>query len=92
MSEPIDTVNQLVQAINRRDADTALGFYEPDAVLVTQPGHVARGAAQLRDALAGFAALEPTLESVAQHVIQVGDVALYLGRWTRVAPIRSGSR
>jgi uncharacterized protein (TIGR02246 family) len=82
MSEPIDTVNQLVQAINRRDAETALGFYEPDAVLVTQPGHVARGAAQLRDALAGFAALEPTLESEAQHVIQVGDLALYLGRWT----------
>jgi uncharacterized protein (TIGR02246 family) len=82
MSEPIDTVNQLVQAINRRDADRALGFYEPDAVLVIQPGQVARGAAQLRDALAGFAALEPTLESEAQHVIQVGDLALYLGRWT----------
>jgi len=32
MSEPIDTVNQLVLAINRRDVDTALGFYEPDAV------------------------------------------------------------
>jgi ketosteroid isomerase-like protein len=42
MSEPIDTVNQLVLAINRRDVDTALGFYEPDAVLVIQPGQVAR--------------------------------------------------
>jgi hypothetical protein len=49
---------------------TPLGFYEPDAVLVIQPGQVARGAAQLRDALEGFAALEPTLESEVQHVIQ----------------------
>ena len=82
MSKPIDTVNQLVQAINRRDAESALGLYEPDAVLVIQPGQVARGAVQLREALAGFAALEPTLESETQHVIQAGDVALYLGRWT----------
>ena len=82
MSDPIDTVNQLVQAINRRDPDGALGLYEPEGVLVVQPGHLARGAVQLRDALAGFAALKPTLASDAQHVIATGDVALYLGRWT----------
>jgi uncharacterized protein (TIGR02246 family) len=82
MSDRIDTVNELMQAINRRDPDGALGLYEPEAVLVVQPGRLVRGAPQLREALAGFAALEPTLESEAQHVIEAGDVGLYLGRWT----------
>jgi ketosteroid isomerase-like protein len=82
MSEPIDTVNQLVQAINRRDPDAALGLYEAEGVLVVHPGRLARGPVELKDALAGFAGLQPTLESEAQHVIEAGDVALYLGRWT----------
>jgi ketosteroid isomerase-like protein len=82
MSQPIDTVNRLVRAVNQRDPDAAVALYEPEAVLVVQPGRLARGPIQLREALAGFAALTPTLESEAQHVIEAGDLALYLGRWT----------
>src|SRR5207247_7956191 len=37
---------------------------------------------QLREALARFIALEPTLRSEAQEVIAAGDLALYAGRWT----------
>jgi len=40
------------------------------------------GTTQLREALARFIALEPTLRSEAQEVIGAGDLALYVGRWT----------
>ena len=82
METPLDTVNRLVRAINAGDLKTAVGLYEPEAVLVVRPGQVARGRAQLHEALAGFVALRATLTSEAQGVIETGDLALYLGRWT----------
>ena len=82
MTTPIDAVNQLTQAINRGDIEAALALYEPDAVLVAQPGQIARGSSELRPALGRFIQLEPTLSSEAQNVVEVGDVALYTSRWT----------
>jgi ketosteroid isomerase-like protein len=49
--------------------------------MVVQPGTLARGSTQLREALAGFIALKPTLRSEAREVIEAGDVAPYVGRW-----------
>ena len=82
MQTALDTVDRLVRAINAGDLKTALGLYEPDAVLVVRPGRLARGWAQLHEALAGFVALRATLMSESQGVIEAGDLALYLGRWT----------
>ena len=82
MSNPIDTVNQLSDAINRGDLEAALALYEPDAVLVAQPGQLARGSTELRAALGGFIGLKPELRSETQSVIEADDVALYSGRWT----------
>ena len=82
MPGPADAVNDLVDAINRRDLEGAVAAYTRDGVLVVQPGQLARGTAQLRDALAGFIALRPVLRSETQHVMESEDVALYLGRWS----------
>src|SRR5262245_30670978 len=43
MSKPIDTVKQLIDALNRGDLDGALEQYEHDAVLVAQSGDLSRG-------------------------------------------------
>jgi len=82
MGTPLETVNQLTRAINAGDVATAVQLYEPDAILVVRPGQVARGWAQLNEALAGFVALRATLTSEAQDVQEAGDLALYLGRWS----------
>ena len=58
MTGPAGIVRQLITAINGGDVEGALALYEQDAVLVVQPGQVARGAAQLREALRGFVALK----------------------------------
>ena len=60
MSGPVNTVASLIEAINRADLDGAVALYEKDAVLIAQPGRVARGTSQLRDALAGFTAMKAT--------------------------------
>ncbi len=82
MTGPVETVNQLVRAINRADLEAAVALYEPNAVLVIRPGQVARGPARLREALAGFIALKPTLRSETQRVVEADGIALYLSRWT----------
>src|SRR5262247_1966059 len=82
MPTPIDTVNELSDAFNRGDVEAALARYESDAVLIAQPGRLARGSAELRAAIAQFIALKPTLRTQGQSVVEVDDIALYIGRWT----------
>ena len=82
MATPIDTVNELSAAINRGDLEAALALYEPNAVLVAQPGQIARGLTELRAALGRFIGLKPELRSETQNVIEADDMALYMGRWT----------
>lgn len=81
MHAPAHTVNQLIEAINHGDLDAALALYDKDAVLVAQPGRIARGTEELRRALEGFIAMKATLRSEAQQVIECGDLALYVSRW-----------
>ena len=82
MTRPSDTVNDLTDAINRGDLEGAAALYEPNAVLVVQPGTIARGSQEIRAALGGFIALKPTLSTQAQQVVEAQDLALYVGRWS----------
>lgn len=79
---PLDAVTQFVNALNQGDPETALSLYEPGASLVVQPGVVATGTSALRAALAGFAALRPTLTTEAYKILEADDLALYCSRWT----------
>lgn len=79
---PPDVVARLCAAINRCDIETAMTLYEPEAALVAQPGNVVIGTKALRDALAGFIALKPTITTEAHRLIQAGDVALYCSKWS----------
>src|SRR5256712_8571390 len=67
---PNDAVGQLINALNSGNLDAAVSLYEPSAVLVAQPGKVARGTTALREALSAFIALKPALVSRRGQVIQ----------------------
>jgi uncharacterized protein (TIGR02246 family) len=79
---PLDVVAQLVTAMNKCDLETALGLFEPGATFVVKPGIVVNGTSGIRQALAGFMALKPTLTIDAQQIVEAGDVAQYCARWT----------
>ncbi len=82
MTTPVDTVTQLVQAINRGDLAAAVTLYESKAILVVRPGQLARGTTEIREALAGFVSLKATRRSDVQRGLEADGIALYLGRWT----------
>jgi uncharacterized protein (TIGR02246 family) len=79
-------------AINSGDIDVAVSLYEPDAVLVAQPGQIARGRAAIRGALAGFIALKPTLRGHSQQMVEAGDIVLFCGRWTLTGTSPDGKK
>jgi ketosteroid isomerase-like protein len=93
---PEAAVARLTDAVNRGDLDAAAAFYEPEAVLVGQPGTAARGPAPIRETLRGFIGLRPTLTTTASRILEAGDLALYLGRWRLTgigadgSPVRMG--
>jgi len=80
--DPAATVNQLMDAINQQNVEAALALYEPEAVLLAEPGKPARGTAAIRTALQGFIALHPTLTGATQHVIEQGELAQYASAWS----------
>jgi hypothetical protein len=54
--------------------EMALGLFEPGASFVVKPGIVVNGTSGIRQALAGFMALKPTLTIDAQQIVEAGDV------------------
>jgi uncharacterized protein (TIGR02246 family) len=79
---PIRTVELVSERISAGDVDGALALYEPEAAFTPQPGQVVTGAAAIRRALEGFTALRPKLQGQVEKLIEAGDVALVLNRWT----------
>lgn len=80
-SNPLVTMTQFLNAMSNSDLEMILSLYEPGASLVVQPGVVVTGTLSLREALAGFLALKPTMTNEAHQIVEAGDVALYCSRW-----------
>lgn len=79
---PLETVELLDEAFNRRDLEAILDFYEEGATMVAEPGRLATGKPELRRAyqlilanINGIATQEKT------HVIETGDIALFTSKW-----------
>ncbi len=88
---PVDTVTQLINAVNQGNLDAAVACYETDAILIAQPGHVATGKKAIREAYAGFIAMKVTITNEAHKVIQTGDIALFTSRWNAAGTAPDGS-
>jgi uncharacterized protein (TIGR02246 family) len=73
-------------AINAGDVDAALTLYEPDAIIAHEPGKYITGLDAIREVMTNFTDLNPK-ETVQETVdvlliLQAGDVALSLTKWT----------
>lgn len=79
---PEETLRQLVDALNARDAESAMAQYHPDAAFVPEPGKPETGLVAIRAALDAFLATQPRLAVEIAQVIEAGDVALCCTRWT----------
>ena len=79
------------EAFNAGDLDALLALYEPDAVLIPEPGVVVHGVDQIGPALQGFLDVGGTMKLDTKEVITVGDLAYLMNRWSLTATNEDGS-
>lgn len=79
---PAEAIELFADALNHGDLEAAMQLYEPQAVFAPQPGQVVTGHAGIREALAGFLSLKPTITGQLQKVLQAADTALVVNQWT----------
>jgi uncharacterized protein (TIGR02246 family) len=82
MDKPEHAVERLARLLSGGELDAALALYEPDAAFLPEPGTVIRGRGPIRAALERFAALDPKLSGEVQRVVEAGDTALVVNRWS----------
>jgi len=79
---PVEAHVLFQKAFNAGDLQGLMALYEPDAVLIPQPGaEPIRGTQAIRSALEGFLALKGKVELQSKHVVQYGDIALLRSAW-----------
>jgi uncharacterized protein (TIGR02246 family) len=78
---PQQVIEHIGSAFNRGDLDAALALYEPEAAFKVQPGRIVHGRAAIREALAGFFALQPRMDSTIVEVVEAGNIALVTVAW-----------
>lgn len=82
LSSPEHAVKMVDDAFNRGDLDAVLNFYETTAVVVTEPGKVARGTVELRSFFERVMQSGTSAKQLKTHVIEADGIALFLSRWT----------
>jgi uncharacterized protein (TIGR02246 family) len=88
---PTEAVALVSERISAGDVDGALALYEPEAAFTPQPGEVVIGSDAIKQALEAFTSLRPKLEGRVEKVIESGDVALVLNRWTLAGTAPDGA-
>jgi uncharacterized protein (TIGR02246 family) len=78
-------------AFNTGDIDVVMTLYEPDAVVVPQPGQVVSGTAAIRESLSGFLALKGKIAIEPRRILTSGDVALLNTTWKLEGTAPDGS-
>ncbi len=87
-----EEVNSLfAEALHAGDLDSLVALYEEAAILVPQPGQIATGKNEIRQALGGFIALKPTMKVEVYRVFQTGGIALTHSDWTLTGTAPDGS-
>ena len=81
-NSPQEVASGIGQGLSNGDLDGIMALYEPNACLVPQEGEVLQGHAAIREGIAGFIALKPSMTGESRAVVQADDLAIVYTRWT----------
>ena len=79
---PEETHRLFAQYFSAGDAEALMSLYEPEAMMVTQPGVEVSGHAAIREAVGAFLALKAEFNLQPGKVLQSRDLALLFSKWT----------
>jgi uncharacterized protein (TIGR02246 family) len=81
-NSPADCDHQIIAAINAGDIEAGLALYESGATFIAEPGSPVTGIDAIRQVMAGFLAMKPTMTIEVPIVVESGDTALLHSHWT----------
>ncbi len=81
---PLHAVEIVDEAFKQGDLEAVLRFYEDGAVVVTEPGKLARGKVELRAFFERVINAGSAAKQLKTYVIEAEDVALFTSCWTLV--------
>jgi ketosteroid isomerase-like protein len=76
-----NVVKKLDQAVNNKNLEETLNYYEDEALLVMQPCRVAKGKSEIRDFFKYIFEIDTTASQITTNVMETGDIALFTSRW-----------
>lgn len=79
---PGEAVEMLDKAFNEGDVETLLSFYEDAAIVVTEPGHLARGRSELRTFFNRVVRSGMSAKQLKTYTLEADGIALFLSRWS----------
>lgn len=82
----LETISTMTTAFAAGDIDGIMATYEPEAVVVAQPGQPVASEASLRAMFAEFIARGVNFTYGAHEVVVAGDMGLHLMSWTAPGP------
>lgn len=85
-SAVLGTIEAMTSAFAVGDIDGIMATYDPEAVVIAEPGKPVTGDAALREMFAAFVAAGVDFSYGAHEVVRTGDTALHLMKWTATAP------
>lgn len=88
---PADTVTQLINAVNQGNLEAVVACYETEAILIVQPGQTATGIKAIREAFAGYIAMQTIITAQMHKVTQAGNLALFISKWSATGTAADGS-
>lgn len=88
---PQDVPRLIIEALNAQDLEAAMSLYEENAILVPEPGVVAAGQDQIREALTDLLTLKPRGTISTKTTDLTGDIALLHSPWTQVGTDAEGN-
>lgn len=83
-ASPEDLHKLFKQMLNSGDIDALVDLYAVDGFLMAR-GAPARGSSTIRQELAKYVAMKPTIQRATRRVVQAGDTALTSGTSIEVA-------
>ena len=87
--EEIDRIFE--RELNAGNLDGVLALYEPTAAFTVEPGRVVTGTAAVREAVAGFLALKPSISLSPRVLANTGDIAMVSSKWKLKGTAPDGS-
>jgi uncharacterized protein (TIGR02246 family) len=77
--------------VNAANLEAVVALYEPTATFTVEPGKVVTGTAAIREAIAGFLDLKPTIALSPRVLANAGDIAMVSSKWTLKGSAPDGS-